>query len=100
MSIGPPTNWIKQKLRLMKKARIIAQETEKRGGLEARVRDRKVRQQIIRTQKMSIRDSLITSWNLGEIKPPTEEERVKFWLYYHYLPMSYLVSVKRKYWET
>jgi len=43
---------------------------------------------------------MIQSWGLGEIAPPSEEERRRFWLFYHYLPMSYILQVKKKYWNS
>ena len=93
------TGLLKLKWRIIQKLLVVWSETRKRGGRESRNDHRSVRFERIKAQKLAIRDSLIASWGLGEIKPPTEEERIKFWLYYHYLPMDYILEVKKKYWN-
>jgi hypothetical protein len=51
-------------------------------------------------EKYKIREDLVRSWGLGEIRPPSQQEKDQFFLYYHYLPWSYLIEVKKKYWNT
>ena len=72
---------------------------KKRGGNAGRLEQRSQRRDSIRVEKLSLRDDLVKSWGLGEISPPTEEEKMKFYLYYHNLPWSYLLEVKKKYWH-
>jgi hypothetical protein len=89
---------VKLRLRIIRKSWIVRKETRLRGQGTRSV-NRLQRQEFIRSQKLAIRDSLVTSWGLGEIHPPTEEERMRFWLYYPHLPMSYILEVKKKYWN-
>jgi hypothetical protein len=90
---------ITHKARIIKKTFIISKETKKRGGNAGRSEQRSLRLALISSEKTSLRDDLVKSWGLGEISPPTEEEKMKFYLYYHNLPWSYLLGVKKKYWH-
>ena len=84
----------------LRKFWVIRTETRHRGGSELRRTLRSERLSRIKEQKLAIRNSMIQSWGLGEIAPPSEEEKRRFWLFYHYLPMSYILQVKKKYWNS
>lgn len=88
------------RIRCLRKSFHIRAETKRRGGDDARRSARLERLGAIKEQKLAIRNSMVQSWGLGEIPPPTDEERDRFWLFYHYLPMSYILQVKKKYWNT
>jgi hypothetical protein len=85
---------------LLKKSFIIRIESKRRGGTSARHLDRSIRFSDIKKEKEKVREDLIRSWGLAEIARPTAEERDKLYLYYHYLPWSYLLEVKKKYWNS
>jgi hypothetical protein len=88
---------LKKLLRNYKKKRIVSKETEKRGGIQARNDARFCRLVMIRHNKKVIIDSLVSSWNLNEIKQPDEvEER----LFFGRAPMTmqYILDVQHKYW--
>jgi hypothetical protein len=84
----------------LRKAWLIRSETKRRGGAALRISHRTERFRQIKEQKLTIRNSMVQSWGLREIPPPSEEERRRFWLFYHYLPMSYILGVKKKYWNS
>jgi hypothetical protein len=86
-------------LRRLKKEWTIRRETKKRGGPEQRAAERRQRLKTIAIQKATIREDLIRGWSLGEINRPTEKEWEAFFLYYHHLPMSFLIEIKKKYWN-
>jgi hypothetical protein len=85
---------------LLKKSFIIRRESKRRGGTSARHLDRSIRLLAIKKEKSKIREDLVSSWCLGELSKPTSEEYSRFFLYYHYLPWSYLLEIKKKYWNT
>jgi hypothetical protein len=83
----------------LKKTFIIHRESRRRGGTSERNLARAKRFVTIKNEKYKIREDLVSAWALGEIARPTQEERDALFLYYHYLPWDYLVSVKKKYWN-
>ena len=84
---------------LLKKYFIIRRESKRRGGTSARILSRVGRLAGIKKEKEKIREDLIRSWCLGELTKPTPEEHDRLFLYYHYLPWSYLLEIKKKYWN-
>jgi hypothetical protein len=72
---------------------------KKRGGNAGRCSQRSLRQQTILQEKLRISSDLVRSWGLGEIPKPTEEEKMKFFLYPGTLNWSYILEVKKKYWH-
>lgn len=91
----------------------IRRETKRRGGLEVRREEREKRILGIKQKKIDIIESLRNSWNIGEIKPPTDNEKTLFYLYYRPkqnqeslkefrlpkdLTWDYLLGIQRKYW--
>ena len=89
---------VKKKIRHLRKKYIIKKCIEKIGGHEERLRLRKERINTIRSIKRAQIESLVTSWKLKEIKPPTNEEYYKFF-FETQLTSSYIESIRRKYWE-
>jgi hypothetical protein len=87
-------------IRTLRKTVIVQRESKRRGGTSARFLSRDGRLLAIKKEKEKIREDLIRSWCLGELTKPTAEEYERFFLYYHYLPLSYLVQIKKKYWNT
>ena len=85
--------------RTLKKSFIIQRESKRRGGTSERYQARANRFADIKKEKYKIREDLVRSWGLGEIRPPSREERDYFFLYYHYLTWSYLIEIKKKYWN-
>jgi hypothetical protein len=85
--------------RTLKKSFIIRRESKRLGGTSARDQAREARFDAIKKEKYKIREDLVRSWGLGEIRPPSQEEKEHFFLYYHYLPWSYLIEIKKKYWN-
>ena len=85
---------------IIKKKIIIRREIKRRGGTSARFLARATRLLSIKTEKDKLREDLVRSWCLGELTKPTPEEYERFFLYYHYLPWSYLLEIKKKYWNT
>jgi hypothetical protein len=85
--------------RTSKKSIIVQRESRRRGGTSARFLSRATRLSGIKKEKEKIREDLIRSWCLGELGKPTPEEHDRFFLYYHYLPWSYLLEIKKKYWN-
>ncbi len=84
----------------LRKQYIIRRESKRRGGTSARHLARDGRLLAIKTEKERIREDLVRSWGLGELAKPTAEEYERFFLYYHHLPWSYLLEIKKKYWNT
>ena len=93
-------SFLKIRAGCLRKVWLIRRETKLRGGAALRISHRTERFRQIKEQKLAIRNSMVQSWGLGEIPPPTESERTSFWLFYHYLPMSYILEVKKKYWNS
>jgi len=89
-----------RRIRVLKKSFIIRRESKRRGGTSARTLSRNTRFSDIKKEKEKVREDLIRSWGLRELSRPTPEERDKLFLYYHYLPWSYLLEVKKKYWNS
>jgi hypothetical protein len=87
-------------MRTLRKTIIIRGESKRRGGTSARHLARDGRLLDIKTEKERIREDLVRSWGLGELTKPTAEEYERFFLYYHHLPWSYLLEIKKKYWNT
>ena len=84
---------------MTKKRFIISKEMKKRGGNAGRCGQRSIRRQAILQEKLRISSDLVRSWGLGEIPRPSEEEKMKFFLYPGTLPWSYILEVKKKYWH-
>ena len=89
---------IKKKVRTLKRRRILKKCIENVGGDQARKDRRGERLEQIRKTKQTEIASLVNSWKLKEIKPPTDEEYYQFFFKTN-LTLSYIVSIKRKYWE-
>ena len=87
-------------MRTLRKTIIIRRESKRRGGTSVRFLSRDGRLLAIKTEKEKIREDLIRSWGLGELTKPNAEEYERLFLYYHYLPWSYLLEIKKKYWNT
>lgn len=85
--------------RILKKKFVVRKATKRFGGADVRNAERRKRFDAIKSEKSKIREDLVRSWSLGEIKHPTKEEHEKFFLYYHFLPWSYLLEIKKKYWH-
>jgi len=94
------TKTILRTIRHLKKSHIIRRESKRLGGTSERDIARAKRFGDIKKEKYKIREDLVRSWGLGEIRPPSQQEKNQFFLYYHYLPWSYLIEVKKKYWNT
>ena len=94
------TKTILRAIRHLKKSHIIREESKRRGGTPERDIARAKRFGDIKKEKYDIREDLVRSWGLGEIRPPSQQEKDQFFLYYHYLTRSYLIEVKKKYWNT
>jgi hypothetical protein len=89
---------IKKKLRTLRKRYILKKCIEKAGGKDLRDTLRNERLQKIRTLKRAEINSLVNSWKLKEISPPTEEEYYKFF-FETSLTIDYINSVIKKYWR-
>jgi hypothetical protein len=89
---------IKRKIRTLRKRYLLKKFIKEAGGNEVRNQSRNLRLIKIRQDKRSEIASLVTSWKLKEIKPPTDEEYYKFF-FENSLSLSYINSVRRKYWE-
>lgn len=89
---------IRKKARRIRKKYILKKCIKKIGGSEERTRLRKERISTIRSIKRTQIESLVTSWKLKEINPPTDEEYYKFFFETH-LTSSYIDSIRKKYWE-
>ena len=88
-----------RKTKTIKKSFIVRRETKRRGGTSARAEARASRFKAIKREKYKIIEDLVRSWGLGEIRPPSQEEKEHFFLYYHYLTWDYLIEIKKKYWN-
>lgn len=89
---------VQKKVRILKKRRILRKCIEQVGGDESRKRLRDERLFKIREDKKSEIASLVMSWKIKEIKPPTDDEYYKFF-FQNYLTFSYIESTRKKYWE-
>jgi hypothetical protein len=89
---------VKRKIRALKKRYILKKCIERVGGNEVRNDLRKERLSKIRESKKNQIASLVMSWKLKEIKPPTENEYYNFFFDVP-LTLSYIDSIRRKYWE-
>ena len=89
---------LKRKIRTLRKKYILKKCIKKSGGNEVRNELRNGRLLKIRESKRSEIDSLVMSWKLKEIKPPTDEEYYNFFFEVP-LTLSYIDSIRRKYWE-
>jgi hypothetical protein len=89
---------IRKKTRYLRKKYIIKKCIEKIGGHDERLRLRRERIDSIKGIKRTQIQSLVTSWKLKEIKPPTNEEYYNFF-FEAPLTSSYIDSIRRKYWE-
>ena len=89
---------LKLRARLFRKKLEVNKLSKRAGGKELRDQTRKARQEAIRNEKSRIVSSLVSSWGLGEIPAPTEDEKRAFWLYPNTLSMENLVRIQKKYW--
>ena len=85
--------------RITRKRFVVRRATKKLGGAAVRNVERRKRFDAIKSEKYKIVEDLVRSWSLGELRHPTKEEHEKFFLYYHFLPWSYLMEIKKKYWH-
>ena len=89
---------LKKKLRRLKKKRIIHKAEAARGGTSCRILARLDRQNRIRVEKKKVKDDLIYSWRLGEIKPPNHEEYKRIFSD-EVLTWNFLLELQKKYWR-
>ena len=89
---------LKKKLRRLKKQRIIRRAEDARGGISCRISARVDRQNRIRREKKNVKDALIYSWRLGEIKTPTKDEHKRIFSD-EVLPWKFLLELQKKYWR-
>jgi len=89
---------LKKKLRRLKKQRIIHKAENARGGISCRILARLDRQNRIRVEKKKVKDDLIYSWRLGEIKPPSHEEYKRIFSE-EVLTWKFLLELQKKYWR-
>jgi len=89
---------LKKKLRRLKKIRIIHKAEAARGGTSCRILARLDRQNRIRVEKKKVKDDLIYSWRLGEIKPPNHEEYKRIFSD-EVLTWNFLLELQKKYWR-
>ena len=89
---------LKKKLRRLKKQRIIHKAENVRGGISCRILARLDRQNRIRVEKKKVKDDLIYSWRLGEIKPPSHEEYKRIFSE-EVLTWKFLLELQKKYWR-
>jgi hypothetical protein len=88
---------ISRSKRLFKKI-ILSREEKKIGGNPRRTELRSQRLDLINKTKKLIKDDLINSWNLGEIRSPDEEDWDIINTYHKRIPISSLNTIKEKYW--
>ena len=89
---------LKKKLRRLKKKRIIHKAEAARGGTACRISTRTDRQNRIRVEKKKVKDDLIYSWRLGEIKSPTADEHKRIFSD-EVLTWNFLLELQKKYWR-
>lgn len=89
---------IQKKIRTLKRKYILKKCIEQAGGNERRKQLRDERLFKIREAKRNEIASLVTSWKIKEIKPPTDEEYYKFF-FENSLTLSYIEATRKKYWE-
>jgi hypothetical protein len=89
---------LKKKLRRLKKKRIVHKAEAARGGISCRILARLDRQNRIRVEKKKVKDDLIYSWRLGEIKPPNHEEYKRIFSD-EVLTWNFLLELQKKYWR-
>ena len=89
---------LKKKLRRLKKQRAISNAEDARGGISCRISARVDRQNRIRVEKKKVKDDLIYSWRLGEIKPPSHEEYKRIFSE-EVLTWKFLLELQKKYWR-
>ena len=89
---------LKKKIRTLRKRYILKKCIKEAGGNEVRNKLRNERLLKIKEVKRGEIDSLVMSWKLKEIKPPTNEEYYNFFFDVP-LTLSYIDSTRRKYWE-
>ena len=89
---------LKKKLRRLKKQRIIHKAENVRGGISCRILARLDRQNRIRVEKKKVKDDLIYSWRLGEIKPPSHEEYKRIFSE-EVLTWKFSLELQKKYWR-
>jgi hypothetical protein len=89
---------VQRKIRTLKRRYILKKCIEQAGGNEVRNQLRGERLSKIREAKRTEIASLVMSWKIKEIKPPTDEEYYKFF-FQNSLTVSYIESTRKKYWE-
>ena len=89
---------IQKKIRTLKGRYILKKCIEQAGGNENRNQLRDERLFKIREAKRNEIASLVMSWKIKEIKPPTDEEYYKFF-FQNSLTVSYIEETRKKYWE-
>jgi len=89
---------LKKKLRRLKKQRVIHKAEAARGGTACRISTRTDRQNRIRCEKKKVKDDLIYSWRLGEIKSPTADEHKRIFSD-EVLTWNFLLELQKKYWR-
>jgi hypothetical protein len=89
---------LKKKLRRLKKKGIVHKAEAARGGTSCRILARLDRQNRIRVEKKKVKDDLIYSWRLGEIKPPNHEEYKRIFSD-EVLTWNFLLELQKKYWR-
>ena len=88
---------IQKKIRTLKRRYILKKCIKQSGGNELRKKLRVERLFKIREDKRTEIASLVMSWKIKEIKPPSEDEYYKFF-FPGYLTFSYIETTRKKYW--
>lgn len=84
--------------RRIKKQTILKKAIKAMGGPEVRAARRRDRLNAIRKEKSAIAQSLITSWDLREIRYPSKEEYEKIRFFSKGLTIEYLRNLQKQYW--
>ena len=91
-------DFLKKKIRRIRKKIILKRAIKKIGGNLERERRREERIQKIYELKDSIRRDLLYSWRIKELKDPDKEDWDILNSDINRIPMEFLISIKKKYW--
>lgn len=90
--------FLKIKIRIIKKSLIVRFETKKMGGKEERKKLRTERVKVITDKKETTKKDLLHSWRINEIKKPDKEDWDSINLPAGQIPISFLIRMNKKYW--
>jgi hypothetical protein len=91
-------NFLKKKIRRIRKKIILKRAVKKMGGSLERERKRRERGKRIHELKDSIRRDLLYSWRIKELREPDKEDWNILNSDIKKIPMEFLISIKKKYW--